>query len=699
MKKRKILVLFPLLGLLLSGCTFQEGYTTTKNWISDHIIQPIKNLFNKDKKSDDSKQDDSKKDDSNPSNPDDPSGGGGGGDPTTVKEIGSLTSPLSVSNFHTEVDKVLDDTGLDNGGTNQCKDIIFYVAGKVTSNSAKDEKFKDIQFLNMADSANSSVTMTAMSAVFDSSVDEKYATTTDDMAGFEVVVKGYAALYRKQAGSELKYELAKLDNNTKPTILKVTEGEKQSEPEKLNKTLAEIVATSGTKSQAYVSSATISSWADNKGNKVTEAGDYGNMFISDGVNEVYCYGASGVATDLAWVESTGEYKMNNSHQFKTNAITKDLKVGDTIYFWGIYFLYNQSPQMNIIITGSELVPVSSISFGAISDPIEMELGKASAVVQLEATVLPENATDKAVVWTTGDSSIATVVDGLVTAKAVGQTTVTATAHDGSGAHATANINVTQSAATLDSIEVSATGTVKTAYTAGEAFSPEGLTVTAHYSDSSTDTVTSSVTWSYKVGDTAVTEAAAAHDGATLKIIATLGSVSDEYDVTISVASQVSIKYVFDNPVDTVAKKLSELTDSQILGAFVTESSQSVVTSVSDYDANVYFGGNGGSGDTAYEIMDCLKIGKSKANGTVTLGLNTSLNITSVKFDVLGARDDGSLTVNNVTQNVTTKAAKDSLTPQTLEYTFSSSPTSLVLSTKTGNANYSIFVVGIEFIVG
>ena len=697
MKKRKILVLFPLLGLLLSGCTFQEGYTTTKNWISDHIIQPIKNLFNKNKSSGGGS--DSGKDDGSSGKQDDGGKEDGGGKTDVQINFGTESSPLSLSQFVVEIEKAIDYSTVDENKTVTYQTQPFYVKGTVKTNEALGAHSEgQIRFTNLIDSSDSSVAVTGYYLSFDAAVDSTTYGVANAMAGAEVVIKGYGMLYNK-AGTKT-YEIGnQKKDGEKGYILKVTPGEAQGEPQKLNKTLAEIVASTPGKGQAYVSSATISSWADNKGNKTTTVSDYGNMFITDGVNEVYVYGASGIATDLAWVEGSGEYNMTNSHQFKTNEITKDLKVGDTIYFWGIYFEYNSSPQMSIIITGSELIPVSSISFGAISDPIEMELGKASAVVQLEATVLPENATDKAVVWTTGDSSIATVVDGLVTAKAVGQTTVTATAHDGSGAHATANINVTQSAATLDSIEVSATGTVKTAYTAGEAFSPEGLTVTAHYSDSSTDTVTSSVTWSYKIGDTAVTEAAAAHDGATLKIIATLGSASDEYDVTISVASQVSIKYVFDNPVDTVAKKLNELTDSQILGAFVTESSQSVVTSVSDYDANVYFGGNGGSGDTAYEIMDCLKIGKSKANGTVTLGLNTSLNITSVKFDVLGARDDGSLTVNNVTQNVTTKAAKDSLTPQTLEYTFSSSPTSLVLSTKTGNSNYSIFVVGIEFIVG
>lgn len=46
MKKRKILVLFPLLGLFLSGCTFQEGLAATKSFIGDKIYHPIRDWFN-----------------------------------------------------------------------------------------------------------------------------------------------------------------------------------------------------------------------------------------------------------------------------------------------------------------------------------------------------------------------------------------------------------------------------------------------------------------------------------------------------------------------------------------------------------------------------------------------------------------------------------------------------------------------------
>ena len=49
--------------------------------------------------------------------------------------------------------------------------------------------------------------------------------------------------------------------------------------------------------------------------------------------------------------------------------------------------------------------------------------------RLTATVLPEDAADKTVEWSSSDSSVATVADGLVTALAPGTATVTASAGD------------------------------------------------------------------------------------------------------------------------------------------------------------------------------------------------------------------------------------------------------------------------------
>ena len=62
-------------------------------------------------------------------------------------------------------------------------------------------------------------------------------------------------------------------------------------------------------------------------------------------------------------------------------------------------------------------------------------------IQLEATVLPEDATDKSLNWTSSDEMVATVDNtGLVSIQAEGTCVITATANDGSGVEAQCIIN-------------------------------------------------------------------------------------------------------------------------------------------------------------------------------------------------------------------------------------------------------------------
>ena len=70
---------------------------------------------------------------------------------------------------------------------------------------------------------------------------------------------------------------------------------------------------------------------------------------------------------------------------------------------------------------------------------ELKIGES---LQLTATVAPDNATDKEVVWTTSDASVAKVSEtGLVEAVASGTAVITATAHDGSKVTAQCAITV------------------------------------------------------------------------------------------------------------------------------------------------------------------------------------------------------------------------------------------------------------------
>ena len=82
------------------------------------------------------------------------------------------------------------------------------------------------------------------------------------------------------------------------------------------------------------------------------------------------------------------------------------------------------------------IPVTSVSLD--NESIQLDLNGDTEAV-LNATVLPENATNTNISWSSSDEDIAIVDDGVITAKAVGETTITVTTEDG---NKTANCAVT-----------------------------------------------------------------------------------------------------------------------------------------------------------------------------------------------------------------------------------------------------------------
>ena len=80
------------------------------------------------------------------------------------------------------------------------------------------------------------------------------------------------------------------------------------------------------------------------------------------------------------------------------------------------------------------VPVTSVSLD--KNTADLLVGE---TLQLTATVLPSNATDRTVTWTSSDTQVATVENGLVTALAAGEAIITAKVEDFS---ATCTVTVT-----------------------------------------------------------------------------------------------------------------------------------------------------------------------------------------------------------------------------------------------------------------
>lgn len=96
---------------------------------------------------------------------------------------------------------------------------------------------------------------------------------------------------------------------------------------------------------------------------------------------------------------------------------------------------SDSEQLSITISSATNIPVQSVSL----DKTSLGLTEGETA-QLTATVLPDNATNKNVTWSTSNASIATVdANGLVTAVSAGTATITVTTEDGSF---TANCTVT-----------------------------------------------------------------------------------------------------------------------------------------------------------------------------------------------------------------------------------------------------------------
>ena len=85
---------------------------------------------------------------------------------------------------------------------------------------------------------------------------------------------------------------------------------------------------------------------------------------------------------------------------------------------GINFVFTIEPA-TVAVTGVTLAPTSAT----------LTLGETETVT-LIPTVLPAEATDKSVTWSSSNEAVATVADGVVTAVAAGTATITVTATNG-----------------------------------------------------------------------------------------------------------------------------------------------------------------------------------------------------------------------------------------------------------------------------
>ena len=118
---------------------------------------------------------------------------------------------------------------------------------------------------------------------------------------------------------------------------------------------------------------------------------------------------------------------------------------------------NGTWQVGARIYSSQRIPVTSIYVTAAGGA--STITSDNGTLQLNATVLPSNATDKTVTWSISDGADKASISatGLVTAIDNGTVTAMATARDGSGITGTYNINISNQIVPVTSIIVSGAG--------------------------------------------------------------------------------------------------------------------------------------------------------------------------------------------------------------------------------------------------
>ena len=180
----------------------------------------------------------------------------------------------------------------------------------------------------------------------------------------------------------------------------------------------------------------------------------------------------------------------------------------------------------------EVVAVTGVTLNQQTAALKM-----AETLTLQATVAPENATNKAVTWTTSDAKVATVSNGQVKAVGAGTATITVTTADG-GKTAACTVTVTQPATgvTLNYSEISLLtgGTAQLQATVSEGASNKNVTWTSSNIAVATVDETGKVT-AVSAGKAVVTATAADGSGqkAECKVTVTGTAVPGEAIYTIT----------------------------------------------------------------------------------------------------------------------------------------------------------------------
>ncbi len=689
MKKRKILYLIPFAALVLSGCTFQEGWQATTGWLNDNIWTPVVNFFEGlfGKKED--KKEEEEEDDPKPTPT--PT-------PTDPVHAGTLDDPFDAA------DAKLVGSSVESG---QYTPQAYYVKGVVQDITEEfdpsygsytfviEEGFKGYRMKNGENKA-------------------KFA-EGDIEAGDEVVM--YGPIQRYNDSYELSGTLAGQGyvvsvTKAAPTDADLVDLLVQGEPQTLyapgvaynhNGLTATAVYDDGvtqdvtsaakwdiSKATAEIgdTSITITASFKNVSNSISvdvtvsadpvhagtledplDAADaclLGSQLQESSKDDKHPsekkYYIKGVVQEVVEFSSQyGNFTFNIENGFQgyrlKNGPSKaaftsadDLVVGDTVVMYAQILNFKGTYETNdgyIYSIEKEPVAVEGVSLN--ESEIAIEVGDHAT---LSASVLPEGASQD-VEWSVAqDGDVISFENGVVTGLSVGSATITATSVADPSKSASCVITVNEATKVLTGITIDATN-AKTSYYAGENYSSEGLVVTAHYENSADEVVTEYVSWGFSsetasIGDTSVT------------ITATYGNEFDDAVIAVTVQEKPAEKGSEGNPYTVAEARAAVDAGTGVTGVYA----RGIVTRIAFPFANgsmsFYFSDDGSSTNEleAYKLTATADPGLEVGDVVVVTG-----NL--VKFSSTYEFDAGCTLA--TLEKATTLSVEITGTPQQTEY--------------------------------
>lgn len=235
-----------------------------------------------------------------------------------------------------------------------------------------------------------------------------------------------------------------------------------------------------------------------------------------------------------------------------------------------------------------------------------------------------------------------------------------------------------------------TSSVQKEFDVDDTFNYEGLVVTAHYSDNTSEKVTPtnvSTPDMTSAGEKTVT-VSYTEEGVTK---------TAEYTITVNDPTPVvtSSTYSFQNTKNSI-----EVTDTSTIYGWFKTSGTSIISSVAS-PSKVYPGANGGSAGTAWTLDNALKLGTAKAGGSLTLNLSTGVTVSKIVVTGYGWKNSSSpalvLTIGSVSSSsdplpYTNKANVEGGLAGTVDFEF---PTALTGTVTISTGSTAVLITSLE----